>query len=970
MRAGQILLALALPLEASAYLDRQSALLLSLPQLRSPLQRHLAAGPNAGAAYRHLAEAGGAFPAIVDEHEFIGATSLGFVVYNTSSVRKGTTVVTDDYLSLLSTATLACAPRAAVDPRERAGQGRVTMTIAFPKGASDAEALEHLARRLALPSAVLALGVDTLLTHPDLGAEGSCVAHAAPDAVPLFLVDALARDGASLAMELSPATHQHAYDFQAMHLELSPNTEAEVARRLSAGLYAGRQLGVPDGALRVSTPAGAAWDLNVGATAGTAARPRIEFFSNDNAQPTTVSAIGSRGILYCSNCFYSASSVTLTVDLKACGIISGSALQDSVTQYYDLTSGNIQASSTYSLVAGASSLYRDIKIGTALKGLTDCSALGTSDPLTSQGSNGNFNGGFSATATLTSNANFNFNVQSSGQITTNRYMPAGTTLMSPAVAPSLACIQTSLSCVGPAVAALPYALSPQTGNPAAPATLVSPFSPVSDTTVTFGSVPIRLSVTMSLIGTAKVDANANLNLRMGVAGTTAHKMVGTMATPDFNVGSTSISSSYTEQSPPQIRALPLGVLSSSATGGVTDVTITAQFTLSLAYSLKFIFTHNFNLISTVGTGSSSVGVDPSSRALREGRALQQTCPAGTATFSPTATVSAGIFATPISVGQTEPAPGSVVFSSLLGMYSPFGLSAASPTYISPLGVVSTNYGSSSYQIIAPLVTLMSPAAQNVQNGLTPIPLPSGCTGSLLLSTPLAVVGSAADGAPAGAACSAAVPCASGACSGGFCCSATAAQMGCRSCHYGTGTCVLHSPGEACASSFDCGTNLCLGGCCCAASAALSVGCSACQCWGGSGSANATRGATAAAAPATTAATAGTCTANPSMTLTLPCNASESIPSAAALSRVISFGNLSVGADPLLLLPAVAPLNTWGADVILASAPACATFAAQQAGGAQACSTAQQVYVSAAGVPYYYLGSASALAMVATPGCSA
>jgi hypothetical protein len=107
-----------------------------------------------------------------------------------------------------------------------------------------------------------------------------------------------------------------------------------------------------------------------------------------------------------------------------------------------------------------------------------------------------------------------------------------------------------------------------------------------------------------------------------------------------------------------------------------------------------------------------------------------------------------------------------------------------------------------------------------------------------------------------------------------------------------------------------------------------------------------------------------------MTLALPCNASVSIPSAAALSRVISFGNLSVGADPLLLLPAAAPLNTWGADVIIASAPACATFAAQQQGSAQACSTAQQVYVSAAGVPYYYLGSASALAMVATPGCSA
>ena len=105
-----------------------------------------------------------------------------------------------------------------------------------------------------------------------------------------------------------------------------------------------------------------------------------------------------------------------------------------------------------------------------------------------------------------------------------------------------------------------------------------------------------------------------------------------------------------------------------------------------------------------------------------------------------------------------------------------------------------------------------------------------------------------------------------------------------------------------------------------------------------------------------------------MTLSLPCNSSVSIPAAAAQSRVISFGNLAVGADPLFLLPSVSPLNTWGADVVIASAPACAAFSASQ--GTQRCSTAVQVYVSAAGVPYYYLGSAAALGMTATPGCSA
>ena len=198
-------------------------------------------------------------------------------------------------------------------------------------------------------------------------------------------------------------------------------------------------------------------------------------------------------------------------------------------------------------------------------------------------------------------------------------------------------------------------------------------------------------------------------------------------------------------------------------------------------------------------------------------------------------------------------------------------------------------------------------------------------------------------------------------------------MGCTTCAVNTGVCVLYSPGDACASGSDCGTNLCLGGCCCAYSAILSVGCTACQCWGarggGSSSSSAvTSGAAASPFPVTTTANAGACTANPAMTLTLPCNSSVSIPSAAALSRVISFGNLSVGADPLLLLPSVSPLNTWGADAILASAPACAAFSASQ--GSQRCSTAVQVHTSAAGVAYYYLGSAAALGMAAAPGCAA
>ena len=750
MRAAQLLLALASPLAANAFLDRQSALLLSLPELRSPLQRHLAAGPNAGAAYRHLAEVEGAFPAVVDEHEFIGATSVGFVVYNTSSVRKGTTVLSDDYLSLLSTATLTCAPRAVA--KEHEGQGHVTMTIAFPAGASDAEALEHFAKRLALPAAVLALGVDTLLTHPNLDAAGSCVVTAAPDAAPFFLVGGVQREGAALTLELSPATHQHAFDFLAMHVEHSPDAEAETARRLAAGLFTGRQLGVPEGSLLVNSPAGATWGLNTGATPGTAARSRIELFSNNNGQASATSAVGSKGFLFCSNCFYAASGVTMNVDLKVCGVVGATSVvggASTVSQYYDLTTGNIQQT-PLNAITTTTTEYKTVPIYTALKGLTDCSALATADPTTSATTTPNFNGGFSATASLTNTANFNFNIMSTGQITTPQYLPAGTSIMAPATTPLLACTTSSLGCVGQSVAAVQPSttLSSIMANPASPAYLVGPISPVSDVTYTFGSVPIKLSVTMALTATAKVDANANLNLRMGVAGTTAHKMVGTLNTPDFLLA-TKVSgisaSSYTALAPPQINALPIAALSSSAAGGVTDVTITAQFKLAItaaALSMNFIFTHNFNMISTLGTGSSSVGVSPITRALRESRALQS-CPAGTAVFTPTATMSAGIFATPITSALTTtaaPLIGYLSIPQVLGLGAPVTVGgvttqtlAVSPVYSSPDGVLSKDYATGTTPIISPLAILMNPALSNIQNGLTSIPLPGGCSGGFLLS---------------------------------------------------------------------------------------------------------------------------------------------------------------------------------------------------------------------------------------------
>ena len=72
-----------------------------------------------------------------------------------------------------------------------------------------------------------------------------------------------------------------------------------------------------------------------------------------------------------------------------------------------------------------------------------------------------------------------------------------------------------------------------------------------------------------------------------------------------------------------------------------------------------------------------------------------------------------------------------------------------------------------------------------------------------------------------------------------------------------------------------------------------------------------------------------------------------------------------GPPPLVFLPAASPLNAYGVDVIVASAPACAAFAANFA--AAQCSP---LAYALSGGTYHYLGTASALGMTATPSCGA
>lgn len=100
---------------------------------------------------------------------------------------------------------------------------------------------------------------------------------------------------------------------------------------------------------------------------------------------------------------------------------------------------------------------------------------------------------------------------------------------------------------------------------------------------------------------------------------------------------------------------------------------------------------------------------------------------------------------------------------------------------------------------------------------------------------------------------------------------------------------------------------------------------------------------------------------------LQCNATVALNASVALSRIITFpSGLNVtDAVPLLFLPAAAPSNADGVDIIAATSAACRAFAALP--GSAQCTLSRTFF--SGGAQYFYLGSASALGMAAAPVCS-
>ena len=578
---------LRLPAPAAAFLDRDAGHhLFALPELHSPLARHLAAS---GAGYRHVTAVNGAYPELHDSHAFTGSTRYGFVVFNATSVTRNTTVQSDDYAALLADATLACAPAAGA---------AVRMAVAFPVGVSDGEALAHLAARLALPGAVLALGVQTLLRHPSLHAAGSCVRHV-PSANPYFeVLSASASSGVGgapgLALELLPTHPSNAFAYLRLHLEHSPDGAREVARRRAAGLYVGRELAITG---KESVSRGVNWNNNAASPA--AATASLPLFSS---QPNA---------LYCSNCYFYLQA-TLNVDIKVCGMLTPTTLY---TQFYDASLPSAVVTTGKGYWWASAALNDGVSTSAAnARARTDCEALGTGDPKLAVQTQ-TFNLGMDVKAYFTGSAGFGLTIRSDG-------IPSSTALALP-----VGCTSPSSAC--------------------APADLVAPVR-LDTITLAAGGLPVTLDTTLSLQAAAAVTftPQSALNLQLGASAIATLKLGGGVAISkvDFPFLPALLTPTLTPTMTtlpfvtfnPTYNTTPLILSGFTASAeGLLDVTLVPRIDLVVWKVLPFTITPAISLVYGQAPGSG--------RALRSSRALSSNaCPAGQVATTATAFGALGV----------------------------------------------------------------------------------------------------------------------------------------------------------------------------------------------------------------------------------------------------------------------------------------------------------------------------------------
>ena len=574
---------------AYAFLDRKGLHLFSLPETRSALHHAVDAAGLGRARWRLMRSIEGNYPEIHDAHEFVGETQHGFLSFNITSIVKSTTVNTDDYLDLLEAAALECTPRPV--PSEHLGQGHVTLTIDFPpSNTPDLDALAHLEDRLSNPEAVLNFGVDTLLSHPSLGAESSCVEHV-PGKDPFFRILSMAREGNSLSLDLSPTNPRDAFNYLSLSLEHDPDTQREVERRRALGLWTGRKLSVS------FSNEIADYSVNYDKDSKGAKIPKISLFS---AQPNA---------LYCDNCYFYLSA-KLNVKIEVCAIIYSA----SYTYYYDANIPTAIQTEGYGYYYSTGLETRQGKITTSdadARAKTDCKALNTATPNV-------FDVGLSAEAYFEGGAGFNFAIKSDG-------ISAKTPLTFPdtcsATPSSGTGIKRSFDCTPAKLPNIDKVTIPTI-------------------TVTISGIPITIDPEIQLSGSAIASLEMpNLKLQFGASATVKLKLGGKLTiagtgAPSSMTGYKNFTASYTP--------LPFILSGFTSAASTVDSTLVPTIYVKIWKIIPFIFTPNLSMLHKITAAISGRQLSLRDSSQPHERILQSTCASGSVSSAATAQGSLGV----------------------------------------------------------------------------------------------------------------------------------------------------------------------------------------------------------------------------------------------------------------------------------------------------------------------------------------
>lgn len=611
---------------ADAFLDRKRGLhLFTLPEMQSPLRRHLHYTPGWHFMVPHAVT--GEFPQVHDAHVFLGETTMGFVSYNMTSILKSTAVQSDDYaLDLMPLARISCTL-----PSEPMGAERhVVLTLALPPAALDKDArlqtaFEHLADRLSVPGAMLSLGPRTLLEHPDLDVDGSCVQHVGSDTHPLFaLASPPLRQGGALVLDVTPVHPSEAYHFLSLHMEHTPHVDVEVARRRAEGLPIGRMLSSSGARQQQSQTFDAPgfsvnWNGNLNSPAATTASIPI------------IPATGGAAPLVCQNCYFFLQA-RIVISMQVCLIIAQSATCGAASRfYYDanlpqtvILAGNgyyyavdgITTKCAFLPVAGSPTPAGWVDGTTAAaRAKTSCSVA----PLSQLDSDGIslFNVGFTARATVQGGAGFNFAIQGN---------------------PITAAVKFPTSCSG------------AVGGPSCPATPLPSLPPVTLPPITIPAglpVTITPTITLQAAGTASLvapdfalswGASANVNLELGAGLAYQNTNTGSSANPAVPFAATPVSTFSATMSRDPFK---LSGLSTAA--GAVNIFFAPLISLGVwnkAFTVNVVPAVSANIIF----GARTTAVDSANNTLL--RATQAACNGNTLTT--TVTGSMGIQLAPIT----------------------------------------------------------------------------------------------------------------------------------------------------------------------------------------------------------------------------------------------------------------------------------------------------------------------------------